>query len=139
MLTQTQHKQTWGDNVLDLCFTTIPDQIKEVDVVPGISDHDAVIIELDTAVKYCRKPPRLVYLYKKGDMDGVRKELEDFKDSFLESEPLKKGVEENWNMLKQAIFNAMEKHIPQKKLSSRQHVPWMTSTIKRMIRKKKRL
>ena len=72
-------------------------------------------------------------------MDGVIKELEDFKDSFLESEPMKKSVEENWNQLTKAIFDAMDNHIPQKKLSSWQHVPWMSSTIKRMIRKKKRL
>eukprot|EP00057_Strongylocentrotus_purpuratus_P010558 XP_011665032.1 PREDICTED: RNA-directed DNA polymerase from mobile element jockey-like [Strongylocentrotus purpuratus] len=138
MLTQVQHKPTREGNVLDLCFTTLPDQIKQVDTAPGISDHDVVNVEMDTAVKYSRKQPRTVYHYNKGDMNGVRKELEDFKESFLESEPMTRGVEDNWSQLKNAVFNAMDKFIPKKKLSSWQHVPWINSTIKRMIRKKKR-
>ena len=53
--------------------------MKKVETVPGMSDHLAVTIELDTVtVKYSRKKPRTVYLYKKGDMSGVRRELEDF-------------------------------------------------------------
>ena len=49
MLSQMQHAPIRGDNILDLCFTTLPDQIKRVEVVPGISDHEAVTIHLDTA------------------------------------------------------------------------------------------
>ena len=91
MLTQVQHNPTRKGNVLDLCFATLPDQIKQVDTAPGTSDYDVVNVEMDTAVKYRRKQPRTVYHYNKGDMDGVRKELEDFKESFLESEPMKRG------------------------------------------------
>ena len=73
MLTQVQSNPTRGDNVLDLCSTTLTDQIKKVKVVLGISDHNAVVIELDSAVKYSLKQPRYVYMYKKGDIDGVQK------------------------------------------------------------------
>jgi hypothetical protein len=58
MLAQKQHKPTRGENILDLCFTTIPDQIKNIDTVPGMSDHDAVTVDLDIAVKYSRKRPK---------------------------------------------------------------------------------
>ena len=139
MMTQVQLKPTRGESVLDLCFTTLPDQVKKVEPVPGMSDHLAVGIEIDTAVKYTRKRPRTVYLYQKGDMSAVKRKLENFKESFLRSEPMKNSVEDNWKQLKKAIFDAMDKHIPQKKLFSWQHVPWMTGDIKRLIRKKKRL
>jgi hypothetical protein len=139
MLTQVQHLPTRGENILDLCFTTLPDQVKKVNTAPGLGDHHAVVVDLDTAVKYSRKQPRTVYMYRKGNMDGVRENLEDFKNTFLESGPMEKDIDTNWNSLKNAIFDAMDKNIPKKKLSTWQHVPWMTGTIKRMIRKKKRL
>ena len=139
MLTQVQHEPTQGENILDLVFTTIPDQVKKVNAVSGMADHDAVSAELDTAVKYSRKQPRTVYLYKKGDMEGVKQYLEDFKDTFLDTNPMENQIEDNWNSFKKAIADAMDKFIPKKQLSSWQDVPWMTTTVKRMIRKKKRL
>ena len=139
MLTQVQHEPTRGENILDLVFTTIPDQVKKVNAVPGMADHDAVSAELDTAVKYSRKQPRTVYLYKKGDMEGVKQYLEDFKDTFLDTNPMENQIEDNWNSFKKAIADAMDKFIPKKQLSSWQDVPWMTTTVKKMIRKKKRL
>ncbi|XP_072046463.1 uncharacterized protein [Amphiura filiformis] len=71
-------------------------------------------------------------------MDGVRKDMEDFKDCFLESEPMENNIEDNWNSLKNAVFKAMDNNVPTKQLSTWQHVPWMTTTIKRLIKKKKR-
>ena len=139
MLSQMQHLPTRGDSVLDLVFTTIPDQIIKIDTTPGMADHDAVIVQLDTTVKYGRKKPRIVYQYKKGDMDGLRKDLESFKDTFLQSNPKEKDIDSNWESLKTEVFRAMKKNIPHKRLSSWQHVPWMKVKIKRLISKKKRL
>ncbi|XP_072042992.1 uncharacterized protein [Amphiura filiformis] len=134
MLVQMQHIPTRGENILDLVFTNIPDQLRKVETVPGISDHDAVIVQLDTTVKYIRRKPRKVYLYKKGDMDGLRDEMESYKESLLQSNPMERDVETNWTSFKDELFSLMDKHIPQKQLSS-----WMNNTIKREIRKKKRL
>ena len=33
------------NNTLDLFFTNLPTLIQEVEVVPGLSDHDAVIVQ----------------------------------------------------------------------------------------------
>jgi uncharacterized protein with von Willebrand factor type A (vWA) domain len=59
----------------------------KVETVPGMSDHDAVSAQLDTTVKYVRKKPRKVYLYKKGNMKGLRDDMENYKESFLQSNP----------------------------------------------------
>ncbi|XP_072028193.1 uncharacterized protein [Amphiura filiformis] len=139
MLSQVQRIPTRGENILDLVFTTIPDQIRKVETAPGMSDHDAVAVQLDTTVKYARKKPRKVYLYKKGNMDGIRDGMEQYKDSFLQSNPTDNDVETNWTSFKTELFHLMDKHIPQKQISSWQDVPWMNMTIKRQIRKKKRI
>ena len=104
-----------------------------------MADHDAVSVLLDTTVKYSRKKPRKVYLYKKGDMGKLRVELETYKDTFLQSNPMERTIEENWTSFKTNLFHVMDNCIPQKHISSWQDSPWMNSGIKRLIRKKKRL
>jgi hypothetical protein len=47
-------------------------------------------------------------------------------------------LEENWTNFKVTLIEAMKKHIPQKKISSRWNVPWITTEIKKLIRKKRR-
>jgi hypothetical protein len=48
-------------------------------------------------------------------------------------------IEENWKQFKEAIETCIEKHIPKKKIGKHHDVPWMTTDIKRRIRKKQRL
>ena len=44
-------------------------------------------------------------------------------------------VEKNWKQVKEAIETCTEKHIPRKKIGKHHDVPWMTTEIKRLIRK----
>ena len=44
-LTQLVDEPTRYSNVLDLCFTTNPSVIKDTKVIPGLSDHDAIVID----------------------------------------------------------------------------------------------
>jgi hypothetical protein len=48
-------------------------------------------------------------------------------------------VEENWKQFKETIETCIDKHIPKKKIGKYHDVPWMTTDIKRLIRKKQRL
>ena len=64
--------------------------------------------------------------------------MKECSDQFLESNPQNNTVEENWTNFKVTLIEAMKKHIPQKKISSRWNVPWITTEIKKLIRKKRR-
>jgi hypothetical protein len=85
-----------------------------------------------------RKPDRYVYQYKQGDIGGVKDDMKEYSDKFLKSNPQNNTVEENWTNFKVTLIEAMKKHIPQKKISSRWNLPWITTEIKRLIRKKRR-
>ena len=43
-LSQLVHSPTRLNNILDLFITNLPALTKSVDVIPGISDHDIVLI-----------------------------------------------------------------------------------------------
>ena len=60
-------------------------------------------------------------------------------DSYLTNNPLDKSVDENYNFFTETVLEVMKEHFPQKKLGSGWNVPWMNSSIKRMIRKKQKL
>ena len=71
--------------------------------------------------------------------DSARNDLKIRLDSYLTNKPLDKSVDENYNFFTETVLEVMKEHFPQKKLGSRWNVPWMNSSIKRMIRKKQKL
>jgi len=137
-LSQCVQEPTRENNILDLLFTTNPDLVRSVKVEAGMSDHRVVIADLDLKAKLNKKKHRKVYLYKKGNMDGVRQELAQCFPRFNE-EHSDSSVEDSWSAFKTIMNGAMEKHIPQKTLSGRWDIPWMTRDIKKQIRLKQRL
>ena len=137
-LTQLTDKPTRNDNILDLTLTTNPDIISNLEIHPGMSDHCAVSCEVDLSIKRQKKPDRYVYRYKKGNIDGVKNDMKEFSNAFLNEDPYSRTVDDNWNRFKTSLKQSMDRHIPQKKITSRWNLPWITTDIKRLCRRKKR-
>ena len=62
-----------------------------------------------------------------------------FKSIFLVNNHSQRTVEENWTFIHAHILNLIEKHIPSKYISNKKSCPWMSVSLKRLIRKKQRL
>ena len=137
-LTQLTGKPTQKDNILDLTLTTNPDIISYLEIHPGMSDHCVVSYDVDLSVKRQKKPDRYVYQYRKGNIEGVKSDLEKFSDTFLSEDPNSRSVDDNWNLFKSTLKQSMDRHIPQKKINSRWNLPWVTSDIKSLCWRKKR-
>ena len=73
---------TRAQNILDLCFVSHPDMILTCKPVPGLSDHDAVLITFQTCIPKIKQNPRIVYLYKLADWDKIREELSNLTDTY---------------------------------------------------------
>ena len=134
-LTQVVQEPTRHNNILDLVFTTHPDLIEGTYVVPGRSDHSAVICDINFKTKPPLNPPRSVYLYKHADMGGLQEQLWNSYTSFLASDPSTKSVEKNWTQFKTILFDTIKKHFPQKTLNKKTSTPWLNSHLKRLIAK----
>ncbi len=138
-LTQMNHNPTRMDNILDLTCTTNPDLVKHVSVHPGMSDHMVVISELDISAKQTKKQPREVLLYKKGNMAAITDDMDKLLDEVILAAPPDASVEHLWNEFKHRLTDSIKRNIPQKMVTGRWDVPWMTKLIKRKIRQKQRL
>ena len=48
-------------------------------------------------------------------------------------------MEQNWNFIHENILQIVKDHIPAKQISTLSRLPWMTSQLKRLIKRKQRL
>ena len=108
-------------------------------MVPGISDHEVVLVTLNLKPKLNKKVQRKVYLYGKANMENLRADMTNFQDSFLNSDPDSRNVQTNWNMFKEKISELMEKHIPSRTSCASHKNPWITREVRRMSKKKQSL
>ena len=137
-LQQMVHEATRLKSILDLFCTNKPGLVKNVSVIPGISDHDWVII-VDTALKATinKKPKRRIPLWNKANWDKIKSEALKFSAQFVKTAHTR-SVQENWKEFTDYTKSTI-KSIPSKLSSTRHNVPWLSPEIKRMCRKKRRV
>ena len=136
-LDQLNLEPTRKKNILDLVFSSRPDLITSCTTGPGISDHDhLVIVRANIRAKQNKKKPRIIHLFKSADWTSIKEYLASGEESFFQNSPEDNAVEQNWQFLRDLILDCMEKFVPKKKASGRQDLPWMTSTVKQLIRRK---
>lgn len=135
-ISQVNFQPTRERNILDLLFVTSPDLVESVPTVPGMSDHEVIIANIDTKAKINKKTSRFVDLYSKANWQNLKHDLDLYQQEFFSSNPSEKSVQENWDSLKDVVSKVTKDHIPQKKISGRWNLPYMTRELKRKIRKK---
>ena len=135
---QVNRHPTRNDNILDLFITSHPTLVTKTCTAPRLGDHDTLIIDLNTTPHIQKKPPRTVYSYHKANWDGITKDLQKFQELYFDRIPSNHTVEDNWNYIKEDINTTVSKNIPTKKISHKQHVPWITGNIIQLTRRKHR-
>ena len=97
-LTQMVTEPTRQDNILDLNLTSNPTLVSAVTCIPGLSDHDIVLIEAAVKATQNKQKRRNIHLNNKPDWTTFRSKLEDYQTKFLEAHHLK-SVEQLWSEL----------------------------------------
>ena len=132
---QKNTKPTRLDANLDLLFATNPDLVKKLDVCQGMSDHMILLSDIQVNVRLARKKARKIYIYRKGNMENLKDDMTKLLSEFQGDQ----SVEELWNIFTSKLLSSIKKNMPSKMISERWNIPWMTNTVRRMIRKKQRL
>ena len=136
-LTQLIETPTRGHNILDLMITNNPSKIRQVKVVPAISDHDCPLLDMSIRpIRYTQKR-REMPLYRKARWDSFGRDLYATCDKIHVSKDTL-PVNDLWLMFKKAIHVGLEKHIPHKTCKTKNNLPWITLAIKRLIKQRDR-
>ena len=140
-LSQVVNIHTREDKTLDLLLTNSPSPVNRVKGMPpiGKADHDIVYVEYDIKAKRIQQAPRKIFLYERADMDGLRDHLARFRDAFLSSDHSHMSVNDMWVSFKSDVIAAIERFIPTKMTKTKYSLPWIDSSIRRLIRKREKL
>ena len=129
---------THGENILDLLFTTVPDCISNISHTPGLCKHVAVQADCDIKPELCKRKRWKVYIYRKANNEKIQEDLHQFSQKFVREQDQSPGVEENWAIFKDAIFQSLKENVPQKELKEKPGLPWITSKIQRLMKHRRK-
>ena len=118
-----KNQPTSEENILDLLITNKPGLIKSSHSVPGISDHCAVVTELDIDPPYRRTRPRPVRQFKKANWEAIRQQIRSCWTSFSENSP-SRSVNENWLKPKSIL-----QFKPTKMTAPLENLPWLSKSL----------
>ena len=134
-LEQIQLNNTRQEHNLDLYFTSHPSLVKNCETIPGISDHDMIIVDSDIKPKYNKPKRRKIYQYKKANWESVKDKMRAMASDVCSLS----SVEGCWERLKSGIDSILESDIPSKMSSNRHNHPWITPKLKKKIKQKHKL
>lgn len=113
-LTQFVTCPTRNNNVLDLVFSNSPSLVNNVNVIPGISDHMAVVAEIKKESKNTsNSATRKVFLFGRGDYSRIVEKLEDHLPVF-ECLAENYSANELWLNFKDKLLALVDTYIPAK-------------------------
>jgi hypothetical protein len=137
-LQQLVTEPTRGPNTLDLFITNNSTLINKVQVIPGISDHQAVLVDGDLSPIVNKQPKRQIPLYKKADWNQLKDHVRDF-GKHLDRTDTTVSPNTLWQNFKIMLETGISKHIPHKCARQKDSMPWITTKIKRLIGRKNKL
>ena len=135
----SQATRPTSNNILDLLITSSQNLIENIQAVPGISDHLAMIFHVNLKPHIPKKPSRKVYQFHKADKISLRIKSKAVLDKFIKSDPTKNYINTNWCTIKGILNNLLSDYVPYRTTKSRHNLPWITNEIKRSMRKIDRL
>ena len=140
-LPQVVNIHTREDKILDLLFTNVPSPVNRIKGMPPIvnADHNIVYVEFDIKAKRVQQAPQKYYIYHRADMDGLRDHLARYKDEFFSTDNSHMTVNDMCVSFKSEVIAAIERFIPTKCQDKKKSLPWIDSSIRRLIRKRDKL
>ncbi|KAI8486093.1 hypothetical protein Bbelb_361930 [Branchiostoma belcheri] len=138
MVCEPTYTRGQASNTLDLFLTTNPTLVERVKIVPGLSDHDIPLIDVHAKPQTSNSSGRLIYLWRKADTAALQQDMSSFSRDFTD-QAQNNTASENWKLFKAAITNAANKHVPRKTVRRQSHKPWITSQIRKAMRKRSEL
>lgn len=138
MVTESTHIK---GNVLDLILTNDAKCIKKMQIIPGLSDHYAVDLEIQNMFYIIEKLPRpglrKHYIMHKANEPEITKDLGALKKQVDSMVTLETDIDNIWDVINTGILTTCNANIPTK-VHSGKRKNWMTRDILHLVRRKKR-
>ena len=121
---------TRENNILGLVLTNVPFLVQNASILPGLSNHDIVSVEILISPVRIKQPCRKIFLHKKWKFDLINEDLAEYYTSISNDMLESLSVNDLWINFKHVLSTTMEKHIPTKMISINTNIPWFKQTHK---------
>ena len=119
---------TRHQNILDIFIINRPSLICKSTSLPGLSDHDVVLVD-SNIIPQRRKPVcRLIHIWSKADIPAMEKEMSEFASEFRNTHSPSTHVNTMWMDIKRKCNKVITTHVPSKYTSTRFSQPWCIGT-----------
>ena len=102
----------WGKNILELSITTNDSLIIKTQVIPGISDHNAVFVEGNIKATINKQKQRMVPLYRKADWDGLKEHVSKYVVSVMHSTDCDLSINDLRSSFQEELTSGIKRFIP---------------------------
>lgn len=135
-LKQVVNEPTRNDKTLDLIMTNYPSIVDKIETIPplGEADHDIVSLECVLSLKRCQTTPRKIFKYKQANWTKIQQDIDKIHQEIIEK---KKTTDINglWQIFKNSLHQSISENIPQKMLRHNKNLPWITTSLKRQMKR----
>ena len=138
-LTQVHAESTRQDAMLDLVFMSNPTLLKSSVTVPGISDHNCIVTDIDAHPQRVKEKPRRSYKFTKAKWEDVNADLHQTAQKVSMMRENGSGSDAMWTCFKMSLLASVEKNIPSSLRRNNQNLPWVDRKLKKLLDNKKRL
>ena len=138
LLEQMVTSPTQGQNILDMFFTSNPTLVNKVTIIPGLSDRDIVLAEVNSRPELIKQPLRDILLYKKADWDLLKQSMTDFYIE-LQSDPATTYSQALWDKFAARLQQGIDKYIPVRRSGTRDGFPWINQEVRRLLSRRDKL
>ncbi|KAF4520818.1 hypothetical protein B566_EDAN007113, partial [Ephemera danica] len=122
-------------SILDLVFCTAPDFVENLSIIPGVSDHCAIVFNFDCFPKRYKAPSRHVYNFK-------RVNWEKLSNSFRSNLPIDFStfvdVDSAYELWFSKFFACLNSCVKKCSVKPRKFHPWITTDIVKHLKRKSR-
>ena len=127
------------ENILDTFATNKPSLVTSCTTIPGIGDHEGILVTSQISAKLNKTPKRKVHLWKRADLNSIRSDTINFSSDLTSNHHIDTPAELLWCKIKAHMCNMLHQHVPSKMSSTRYNQPWINRKVKQCCRKKKKL
>ena len=124
-MVQVTEEPTINNNTLDILITNIPSTILRTDIIPCISDHDAVYAEIDFKPVRHKQTPRKIALYKKAMWVSLTTDMSILLATIQHKVVVGTDVNQLWDTFTDTLKESTNNHIPQEIVESKDTFPWI--------------
>ena len=84
-------------NIVELVLTSNPSLISTINTVAGMSDHEAILFDINMNPNRKNKPPQKVYNYRSTNWESLKSNCTQLAQQYFNRNPDEQDVNSNWH------------------------------------------